>query len=131
MAAAAQNSSQIGCAPIARPKAAARISSLEKKPESGMTPDDRQRRDQHEREGPRHGLPEPAHVAHVLRVGVSVRGVIGVMHRVDHAAGAEEEQRLEEGVGHQMEDARDVGAGPHRQEHVAELARWWSTPAPA
>ncbi len=50
--------------------------------------------------------PEPAHVAHVLRVLVRVGRVVRVVHGVDHAAGAEEQQRLEEGVRHQVEDAR-------------------------
>ena len=37
---------------------------------------------------------KPAHLAHVLFIG----------HGVDHRAGAEEQQRLEEGVGEEMED---------------------------
>src|SRR5258705_4029437 len=45
----------------------------------------------------------------------------GVMERVDDAARAEEEERLEEGVGDEVEDSRDVGAGAHPEEHVAEL----------
>ena len=44
--------------------------------------------------------PEPAHLAHVLLV----------MHGVDHGARAEEQQRLEEGVGEQVEHRRAVGA---------------------
>ena len=37
-------------------------------------------------------------------------------------AGAEEEQRLEEGVREEVEDRRHVGADAERQHHVAELA---------
>ncbi len=47
--------------------------------------------------------------------------VLLVVHAVDHRAGAEEEQRLEEGVGDHVEQAGDVGAGPDGEEHVAEL----------
>ena len=36
--------------------------------------------------------------------------------------GAEEEQRLEEGVGEQVEHPGDVAGGAHRHEHVAQLA---------
>jgi hypothetical protein len=41
---------------------------------------------------------------------------------VDDAAAAEEEQTLEEGVGHQVEDGRDPGARPECEDHEAELA---------
>ena len=41
---------------------------------------------------------------------------------MDHAARAEEEQRLEERVRHQVEDARAERADAAGQKHVAELA---------
>ena len=47
-------------------------------------------------------LAQSAHVAHVLFTA----------ERVDHGAGAEEEQRLEEGVRHQVEDAGGKRAAP-------------------
>ena len=45
-------------------------------------------------------VPQPAHLAHVLLAA----------HGVDHAAGAKEEQRLEEGVRDQVEDRHAVNA---------------------
>ena len=52
-----------------------------------------------------------AHLAHVLLAG----------HGVDDGTGAEEQQRLEEGVGEEMEDGDAIGAQPQSHEHVAEL----------
>ena len=40
---------------------------------------------------------------------------------MNHRPAAEEQQRLEERVRHQMEGARGEGADAHRGEHVAEL----------
>ena len=40
---------------------------------------------------------------------------------MDDRAGAEEQQRLEEGMGEQVEDADRVAADAERHEHVAEL----------
>ena len=71
----------------------------------------RQRADRHHPEGEGNVLPQAAHVAHVLLV----------MHRMDDRARAEEQQRLEEGVREQVEDAEAVAADAERDEHVAKL----------
>ena len=54
---------------------------------------------------------EPAHLPHVLLV----------MHRGDDRAGAEEQQRLEEGMREEMENAERIAADAEADEHVAEL----------
>ena len=56
-------------------------------------------------------LAQAAHLAHVLLAA----------HAVNHRAGGEEEQRLEERVRHQVEDGGRVGRDAAAQEHVAEL----------
>ena len=80
----------------------------------------RQRRNPRDRKRPREESfcrcrnlrPERAHLAHILLAG----------ERVNHAAGAEEEQRLEKRVRHQVENPRRKRAHTHRQKHVTELA---------
>ncbi len=65
----------------------------------------------HGPEGDGDALAEAAHLAHVLFSTESV----------DDGARGEEEERLEEGVGQQMEDAGGVGSDSAGEEHVAEL----------
>ncbi len=72
---------------------------------------DGQRGDEHRPVSDGNLLAQAAHVAHVLLAA----------HGVDHAARGEEEQALEEGVGHQVEDSGGVGAHAAAEEHVAEL----------
>ena len=74
-------------------------------------PDQRQRADPHRDPGDRHVLAQTAHAAHVLLV----------MQGDDHRTGAEEQQRLEEGVRHQVEDCRRIRRYAERDRHVAQL----------
>ena len=67
--------------------------------------------DGHDRIGDGQQLPQPAHLPHILLM----------VHPVNHRAGAEEQQGLEEGVGEQMEHGGLVGTDARREEHVAEL----------
>ena len=71
----------------------------------------RQRADPHQDVGRLHPAPEAAHAPHVLLVG----------HAVDDGAGTEEQQRLEEGMGHQVEHRHRIGADAGGEEHIAEL----------
>ncbi len=73
---------------------------------------DGQRADEHGPVRDRDLVLRAAHAAHVLLAA----------HGVDHGAGAEEEQGLEEGVREEVEDRHPVRAHAQRQEHVAELA---------
>ena len=65
----------------------------------------------HGPEGDWDATAEASHDAHVLFSAQCM----------DHAAGCEEEERLEEGVGHEVEDAGPVGGDAAAEEHVAEL----------
>ncbi len=71
----------------------------------------RQAADPHHHIGGLDVLPQAAHVAHVL---LAADGM-------DHRAGAEEQQGLEEGMGEQVEDRGRIGRDAQREEHVAEL----------
>ena len=73
--------------------------------------DERQRADPHHGVGDGDLAPDTAHAPHVLLVG----------HRMDHRPRSEEQERLEEGVRHQVEDAGRIGADAAGEEHVAEL----------
>ena len=44
-----------------------------------------------------------------------------VLHAVNNGTGTEEEQGFEEGVGHQMESRRHIGARPQRGDHETQL----------
>jgi hypothetical protein len=66
---------------------------------------DRERPERH-----RHVPPKPAHPRHQVAAD-----------RVDHAAGGEEEQRLERGVRQQVEEGGGGGADRERTGHVADL----------
>src|SRR5215207_10233069 len=72
---------------------------------------DRERSDQHHPEREGDFLSKTAVKTHVLLM----------VHRMDDRAGAEDQQRFEEGVREQVEHGRAVGAHPRREEHVAEL----------
>ena len=61
--------------------------------------------------GPLHRLAQGPHALEVLLV----------VEPVDDRAGPQEEQALEEGVGHHEEDGGDVGARADGQDHVADL----------
>ena len=84
-----------------------------------LRPEAREDRDAHEREcacrerevRSRHDVLQPAHLADVL-LSVEV---------VDDEPGRHEQQRLEEGVRHQVEDRVAVRPDPGREEHVADL----------
>ena len=72
------------------------ISSFDQKPANGIDAGIGQRADQERPEGDRHVLAQAAHLLDVLLL----------VHAVDDRAAAQEEQALEEGVRHQVEDRR-------------------------
>ena len=82
------------------------------KPAKGGMPAIAIGRQQHRVVGSPYVAPQPAHAPHVLLL----------VHGVDDAAGAEEEQALEEGVRHDVEQARGKRTDPAAEEHVAQLA---------
>ena len=84
-------------------------------------PGDRKCRDPHDPRGPRHELPEAAHVPHILGVFTAVRVMVRVMHDVNHAPRAKKQERLEERVRNEMKDSGSVGAHTHSDEHEAQL----------
>ena len=88
-----------------------RMSSLEKKPENGGIARQREAADDEAAVGERHRLAEAAHPVQRLLAG----------HRADQRAGGHEQQRLEERVGHQVEQAGRVGADGDAHDHVADL----------
>ena len=63
-------------------------------------------------EGRRQALTQPPHT----------KDVLFMVHGGDDAAGAEEEEGLEEGVDQEMEGGGSDGAGADPEHHVADLA---------
>ena len=88
-----------------------RISSLEKNPENGGTPASAR--------PPMTKQPNVNGIA--LRKPRMLVEVLVAAHRADQRAGGHEQQRLEEGVRHQVEHAGDVGARADAHDHVADL----------
>ena len=72
---------------------------------------ERERADEEREVRPRHDRSQPAHLADVLLAA----------QVMDDEASAHEQQRLEEGVRHQVEDRVAVRADAGREEHVADL----------
>src|SRR5713226_145145 len=71
---------------------------------------DGERGEQHGPISPWNLLGQPAHAVHVLLAA----------HGVNHAARRKEEQRLEERMGHQVENACRKSANSAREKHVAQ-----------
>jgi hypothetical protein len=83
------------------------------RPEAGQRwdPGEGEGTHRHGDRGNRHLAQETAHPMHVLLIA----------QPVDHRPGAEEQQCLEEGMGHEVEDTGDVRGGAHGEEHETEL----------
>ena len=94
----------------ALPSTAVRMASLRGEAGERRNARERERPEREGHRGERHPPGEPAHVLQLV-------GVNGV----DDAAGAEEEERLEEGVGDEVEVARERRAGAQRRHHEAQL----------
>ena len=94
---------------------------LREEPRESRHTGNRKCRDPHDRRGPRHELPEAAHVPHILGVFPAVRVMVRVMHDVNHAPRAKKQERLEERVRNEMKDSGRVGAHTHSDEHEAQL----------
>ena len=91
--------------------AAWRMASLHQKPEKKREAAEREHAGGVGEEGDGHGFLQSAHAADVLLAGAAM----------DDGAGAEEEQRLEEGVGDEVEHADGDAADAEAHHHVAEL----------
>ena len=88
------------------------ISSFDQKPANGTTPALASERDQEGPEGDRHVLAQAAHLLDVLLL----------VHAVDHAAAAEEEQPLKKACVIRWKIAGIQAPAPSAKRHVAELA---------
>ncbi len=91
---------------------ASMMASLEKKPEKPGNPISASEPDQRSPIRDRHVFPQAAHIADVLIM----------MHGDDHRTGAEEQQRLEKSVRHEMEDAGGISRGAQGHCHIAQVA---------
>ena len=83
----------------------------------GVEPGEERRADQRQR-AEQEGDPGDGHV---LAHATHPADVLVVVHADDHRAGRQEQQRLEEGVRHQVEHRHRVGGSTQRHRHVAQL----------
>ena len=74
----------------------------------------------HEREGA--DQERPGRAGKLTEEAAVLAHVLLVMHGVDDVARGHEEEGLEEGVSHEVEEGGRVGANSDRQEHVPDLA---------
>src|SRR5690625_17312 len=94
---------------------------LGEEPGEGPDPTDGKGCDPHRDPGDRHELSQTTHIPHILRIPLLPCLGEGALHCKDHCTGAEEEECLEEGVRHQVEEASREGPDPDTEEHVPEL----------